>query len=550
MSSSDKPKSILYWFRLALRTHDNPSLNHAIRRAADLKVPLYPVYLLDENHFRPDAIAAVRMQLILDALHELNDKLNKYGSRLLVLRGTADEVVKKADEWGIGEVVWEEESAEESRKRDTYVKKLLAEQGKKVKEMDGHMLLQMDRYEKALRGDNAPLTMIAFLTLAEKVGAPDKPVNMVDWNGVAEMREGIKRNTDFDVPKTLQDVGFDEPETFGVPDPQRFKGGEDEGLWMMEDFLKLENGKVVARFEKPKTNPAAFDPRETTALSPYLAHGMLSCRVFFWKLKEIERKYKSHSHPPVSLIGQLMWREMTHFLGRKVKNFSQMKDNPVCRQIDWDEDDDAKERFNAWLEARTGFPWIDALVLQLKSEGWVHHLGRHCIACFLTRGDLYVHWEEGYRAFERYLIDYDPCINAFSWMWMSCSAFFSQFFRVYGPHSFPKPRDKNGDLVRRYLPVLKDMPAAYIYEPWKAPMSVQKKAQCIIGKDYPKPIVDHKTISKENIGRIKAAFARNKHIDHDKRADHGKPKSKSGSRKRTYELESARSFKKRKTTAH
>lgn len=32
-----------------------------------------------------------------------------------------------------------------------------------------------------------------------------------------------------------------------------------------------------------------------------------------------------------------------------------------------------------------------------------------------------------------------------------------------------------------------DMPKEYIYEPWTAPLSVQKKARCIIGKDYPKP---------------------------------------------------------------
>lgn len=31
------------------------------------------------------------------------------------------------------------------------------------------------------------------------------------------------------------------------------------------------------------------------------------------------------------------------------------------------------------------------------------------------------------------------------------------------------------------------MPKEYIYEPWTAPLSVQKKARCIIGKDYPKP---------------------------------------------------------------
>ena len=42
------------------------------------------------------------------------------------------------------------------------------------------------------------------------------------------------------------------------------------------------------------------------------------------------------------------------------------------------------------------------------------------------------------------------------------------------------------------------MPTEHIYEPWKAPLEVQKKAGCVIGQDYPEPIVDHHEASKRN----------------------------------------------------
>lgn len=42
---------------------------------------------------------------------------------------------------------------------------------------------------------------------------------------------------------------------------------------------------------------------------------------------------------------------------------------------------------------------------QLREWGWMHHLARHSVACFLTRGDLYISWEEGQAVFEEYLID-------------------------------------------------------------------------------------------------------------------------------------------------
>ena len=51
-------------------------------------------------------------------------------------------------------------------------------------------------------------------------------------------------------------------------------------------------------------------------------------------------------------------------------------------------------------------------------------------------------------------------------------------------------------------------PAQYIYEPWTAPKAVQEKCGCIIGKDYPKPIVDHDEARKTNIARMAAAYAR------------------------------------------
>ncbi len=43
-------------------------------------------------------------------------------------------------------------------------------------------------------------------------------------------------------------------------------------------------------------------------------------------------------------------------------------------------------------------------------------------------------------------------------------------------------------------PPVQDMPTKWIFEPWAAPLDVQKKAKCIIGKDYPRPIVDHSSV--------------------------------------------------------
>lgn len=165
--------------------------------------------------------------------------------------------------------------------------------------------------------------------------------------------------------------------------------------------------------------------------------------------------------------------------------FQRVRGNPVCRYVDWnlpnEYDKEGKEihprpkgdevdeqRLQAWREGKTGFPcvarivhdlrdthadkhrWIDATMRQLKHEGWIHHLARHSTACFLTRGQCYISWERGMEVYDEFLIDWDPASNVSrprlqvnraecqpgNWMWLSCSAFFSQ----YCQSASPRPR--------------------------------------------------------------------------------------------------------------
>ena len=142
---------------------------------------------------------------------------------------------------------------------------------------------------------------------------------------------------------------------------------------------------------------------------------------------------------------------------------------------------------------------------------------------------MYISWTKGQEVFEEWLLDADWSLNAANWQWLSASAFFHQYFRVYSPIAFGKKTDKEGDYIRKYLPILKKFPSKYIFEPWTAPPAVQKLAGCIIGKDYPAPIVDHNVISKININRMKLAFEQTKitnegNDDHDS-GDDEKPKT-------------------------
>ena len=53
---------------------------------------------------------------------------------------------------------------------------------------------------------------------------------------------------------------------------------------------------------------------------------------------------------------------------------------------------------------------------------------------------------------------------------------------------------------------LKNFPVKYIYEPHLAPPTVQEESGCVIGKDYPEPMVDRKAVAKENLAQFKASL--------------------------------------------
>uniref|UniRef100_A0A8C3LRP9 Cryptochrome-1 n=1 Tax=Chrysolophus pictus TaxID=9089 RepID=A0A8C3LRP9_CHRPC len=407
-----------------------------------------------------------------------------------------DHVYFVFQEWSIAKLSIEYDSEPFGKERDAAIKKLASEAGVEVIVRISHTLYDLDKIIE-LNGGQPPLTYKRFQTLISRMEPLEMPVETITPEVMQKCTTPVSDDHDekYGVP-SLEELGFD---TDGLPSAV-WPGGETEALTRLERHL--ERKAWVANFERPRMNANSL-LASPTGLSPYLRFGCLSCRLFYFKLTDLYKKVKKNSSPPLSLYGQLLWREFFYTAATNNPRFDKMEGNPICVQIPWDKNPEALAK---WAEGRTGFPWIDAIMTQLRQEGWIHHLARHAVACFLTRGDLWISWEEGMKVFEELLLDADWSVNAGSWMWLSCSSFFQQFFHCYCPVGFGRRTDPNGDYIRRYLPVLRGFPAKYIYDPWNAPESVQKAAKCVIGVNYPKPMVNHAEASRLNIERMKQIY--------------------------------------------
>uniref|UniRef100_A0A8C2Y9J2 Cryptochrome-1-like n=1 Tax=Coturnix japonica TaxID=93934 RepID=A0A8C2Y9J2_COTJA len=431
----------IHLFRKGLRLHDNPALLAALQSSE----VVYPVYILDRAFMTSVMhIGALRWHFLLQSLEDLRSSLCQLGSCLLVIQGEYESVVRDhVQKWNITQVTLDEEMEPFYKEMEANIRGLGEELGFEVLSLMGHSLYNTQRILE-LNGGTPPLTYKRFLRILALLGDPEVPVRNLtaeDFQRCSPPELGLAERYGVPLPTDLKIP----PESISP-----WRGGESEGLHRLEQHLADQA--------------------------------------------------KHHSLPPVSLQGQLLWREFFYTVASATPNFTKMAGNPICLQIRWYED---AERLHRWKTAQTGFPWIDAIMTQLRQEGWIHHLARHAAACFLTRGDLWISWEEGMKVFEELLLDADYSINAGNWMWLSASAFFHQYTRIFCPVRFGRRTDPEGEYIRKYLPILKNFPSKYIYEPWTASEEEQKQAGCIIGRDYPFPMVDHKEASDHNLQLMK-----------------------------------------------
>ena len=172
---------------------------------------------------------------------------------------------------------------------------------------------------------------------------------------------------------------------------------------------------------------------------------------------------------------------------------------PEYDRVQWD---DAPELWQAWCQARTGYPLVDAALRQLLQTGYMHNRLRMLVASFLTK-DLGLDWRRGERFFAQHLNDYDLAANNGGWQWAASTGCDAQpYFRIFNPITQSQRFDPQGQFIRRYVPELARVPDAHIHFP--AAMKPAALAACglRLGLDYPLPIVDHALARQRTLMRF------------------------------------------------
>jgi deoxyribodipyrimidine photo-lyase len=197
---------------------------------------------------------------------------------------------------------------------------------------------------------------------------------------------------------------------------------------------------------------------------------------------------------------ELAWREFyADVLWHRPETAHSAVDERMAA-LRYDTGPDADARFTAWAQGRTGYPIVDAGMRQLLGEAWVHNRVRMIVASFLTK-DLHVDWWRGARYFLQHLVDGDLASNNHGWQWVAGTGTdASPYYRVFNPVKQGREHDPDGSYVRRWVPELREVPARFVHEPWKAPGGVPA--------GYPEPIVEHaaeREVALERYARLREA---------------------------------------------
>ncbi len=446
----------IVWFRQDLRLADNPALSAAVESGR----PIIFLYILDDETPAKWRIGAAQRWWLHKSLTALDAELRRKGSSLILRRGGAAAVLTELiAETGAELLCWNRCYEPFAVERDKALKTNLSIEIQSF----GAALLHEPWEVKTGSGD--PFKVFTPFWRAARA----MPVRAA--------LAAPRRLKPYEPP-----IASDPLEAWALT-----PGRPNWALGFETEWRPGEAGarKALERFvdERMTEYPGArdqLDQRGTSELSPHLHFGEITPAQIAAAVGDGAGSDK--------FMSEIGWRDFSHSL---------LFHWPTLPESNWRASFDAfpwvndKALLRAWQRGETGYPVVDAGMRQLWATGWMHNRARMIVASFLIK-HLLTDWREGQAWFWDTLVDADLANNAASWQWVAGSgADAAPYFRIFNPVTQGERFDPDGAYVRRWVPELAKLDTKFIHKPWLASGQDLAKAGIRLGKNYPKPIIDH-----------------------------------------------------------
>jgi deoxyribodipyrimidine photo-lyase len=460
----------LFWFRRDLRLFSNEALIQALNNGAK-----HAIFFVSEKQWQQHQVAPIQIDLLKRRVAYLQSQLGEYGVTLHVIDAPSF-------------VDCENKIIDFCKSND--VKHIIANAE--------YELNEVNRDKSILnKCDELSITFTLYEgDLIAPAGSVKNQSNEMYKVFTPFKRAWLKQHQDTHFSLPQWPLGS-EPIKCNESDLLKSDGCSDK--WPVDDETLAT---VVDNFICDKLT-SYDDQRDipsikgTSGLSPYLALGIVGTKQL---LINIQQRYPdiltTSKSKTFTWINELIWREFYRHLIAEFPKLSRGDNfNEKYNAVVWRKSEDD---FNAWCEGRTGYPLVDAAMLQLKQTGWMHNRLRMVVASFLTK-HLLIDWREGERLFMQHLLDGDLASNNGGWQWAASTGCDAQpYFRVFNPIRQSERFDPTGKFIRKYVPELGNVPDKQIHFPHTYLAATGQDKQC-----YWPAIVDHKAARERALAAFK-----------------------------------------------
>jgi deoxyribodipyrimidine photo-lyase len=455
----------MIWFRNDLRLHDNETLLKAIKKGEKV----LPVFCFDERWFENTFLQfpktdTFRANFLIESVKDLKNNLQKIGSNLLVCVGKPENIIPElASMYEIKEVFVSAEITDEEIKIENQIEKKLWKKGIALEKVWQSTLYPLENLPYPIK--NLPDIFTQFrksveykIKIKNILPTPQKinTVNSTTWGEIPTLSS-----------LGLSSLQKDERQVLD------FKGGESQALARLQTYLwKTE---ALSHYKETRNN--LIGENYSSKFSPWLALGCISPRLIYSEVKKYEYKITKNDST-YWLIFELLWRDYFKFVAKKYGNKIFQLNGIHNKNLQWIEN---QSLFEAWKNAKTGIPFIDANMRELNYTGFMSNRGRQVVASFLTK-DLKINWTWGAMYFESKLIDYDVCSNWGNWIYVAGVGNDPRENRYFNVITQAKKYDPKNEYIKLWIPELANNSETDFY-------NFDKIENANSYMQYPKPII-------------------------------------------------------------
>ena len=452
--NTNKKHINVVWFKRDLRLQDN----EAIFNATKSDIPTLLLYVFEKSLENDSHYSPRHWNFIKQSLVDINKQLEQSNTQVLAVSSEVLQVFNILEETYKIETVY---SHQETGLKITYERDKTFKRFCKNNQINWVENTNNGIFRAIRNRTNWVAKWEDYMNQPQCI-FDSKPENFLNTEAILELEKAL-----------------DKTNLETVPDAVFQKGGSTMARKYLQTFFDERYHNYNSHISKP-----LLARKSCSRLSPYIAWGNLSSRQVLQKAATFRLTCNNQKQID-SFVSRLTWQ--AHFI-QKFEMEEVMEFESVNKGFH-----SLKKKLNenyieAWKTGKTGFPLIDASMRCLNETGYLNFRMRAMLVSFFTH-NLWQPWQEASQHLSQMFLDFEPGIH-FPQLQMQAGETGINMLRIYNPIKNSYEHDPDGEFIKKWVPELRDLPRAFVHEPYKMTYLDQKFNDFEIGINYPKPIVN------------------------------------------------------------